>query len=81
LISTLPVPSSEPTETINAQLPPTSEDTEKPTFHIMQPPPPVAPPIVSNEVLIAPAPSTYTQLVAVPIASDQSITVTTPAAT
>ncbi|CAF3490015.1 unnamed protein product [Rotaria socialis] len=81
LISTLPVPPSESAEATNAPLSLTSEDTEKPTFHIMQPPPPAAPPIVSNEVPIAPAPPTYTQLVAVPIASDQSITVTTPTAT
>ncbi|CAF3979677.1 unnamed protein product [Rotaria sp. Silwood2] len=72
-------PSSEPSETTNAPLPPVSDDAEQPTFHIMQPPPPAI--LASNEIAIAPAPTTYTQLIAVPIASDQTITPTTPTAT
>ncbi|CAF0913134.1 unnamed protein product [Rotaria sp. Silwood1] len=72
-------PSAEPSEITNVPLPPASDDAEQPTFHIMQPPPPAI--VASNEVAIAPAPPTYTQLIAVPIASDQTITPTTPTRT
>ncbi|CAF1206065.1 unnamed protein product [Rotaria sordida] len=68
------VPSSESSEITNVPLPPISDDTEQPTFHIMQPPPPAT--IAPNELAIAPAPPTYTQLIAVPITSDQTITPT-----
>ncbi len=75
----LPPPAPPPTEVsepVNVSVPPASEEFEQPTFHVMQPPaPPV--PIVPNESAAAPSSTTFTQLVAVPIASDTPIAPTT----
>ncbi len=74
-----PILPSEPLEPPNVPLPLVSEESEQPTFHVMQPPPPVA--IAPSEPAVAPPPTTYTQLIAVPIASEPPIapnTTTTP---
>jgi hypothetical protein len=74
-----PAPPLESSETTNVPLPSVSEDAEQPTFHVMQPPPPI--PIASSEPTIAPPPTTYTQLIAVPITSDQPIAASAPTTT
>ncbi len=77
--STPAAPPLEPSETTNVPLPPVSEDVEQPTFHVMQPPP--SAPVAPSELTVAPPPTTYTQLIAVPITSDQPIAASTPTPT
>jgi hypothetical protein len=66
-----PPPSTEVSDPSNVSLPLPSEESEQPTFHVMQPPPPVS--IAPSESMVAPPSTTFTQLVAVPIASDTPV--------
>ena len=68
---------SEPLETTTGP-PPVTEETEQPTFHVMQPPIPT--PVAPSEPAAAAPPTTYAQLIAVPIASDQPVVTTAPTA-
>ena len=61
-------PSSQPAEVPN-ESPPVTEEAEQPTFHVMQPPAPAS--TTPSEPPVALPPATYTQLIAVPIASEQ----------
>ena len=85
LLAPLPPPPPPPpttletSETASVPLPTGSEETEQPTFHVMQPAPPTS--VVSNETVVAPPSSTYAQLIAVPIASEQSIAPSIPTTT
>jgi hypothetical protein len=72
-----PASLSQPSETTNGQ-PPAVEEAEQPTFHVLQPPAVTS--IAPSEPVITPPPTTYTQLIAVPIASDQPLVTSTPTA-
>jgi hypothetical protein len=74
-IPSLPAVGSEPLETTTGP-PPVVEEAEPPTFHVMQPPIPTS---VAPSEPAAPS-TTYAQLIAVPIASDQPVVTTAPTA-
>ena len=76
-VPSLPAVGSEPLET-TAGPPPVAEEAEQPTFHVMQPPIPT--PVAPSEPAAAAPPTTYAQLIAVPIASDQPVVTTAPTA-
>jgi RsiW-degrading membrane proteinase PrsW (M82 family) len=56
----------------------TTEESEQPTFHVMQPP--LSTSIVPSEPTVAQLATTYAQLVAVPIAAEQSLVSNAPTA-